>query len=43
MEYYLNKKYLYLPLSVKTKNPMSTIDEKWEILDRKALGKYGCV
>ena len=39
MEDYLYQKYLYLPLSGKTKNPMSMTDEKWDILDRKALGK----
>ena len=38
MEYYLYHKYIYLPLSGKTKKSASMIDAKWEILDRKALG-----
>ena len=37
MEDYLYQKYLYLPLSKKTKKPMDMTDAKWEILDRKAL------
>lgn len=38
MEDYLYQKYLYLPLSRKTKNPMSMTDTEWDNLDRKALG-----
>ena len=38
MEDYLYQKDLYLPLSGKTKKPMSMTDIKWDILDRKALG-----
>jgi len=38
MEDYLYQKYLYLPLSRKTKKPMSMMDTKWDILNRKALG-----
>ena len=37
MEYYLYQKYLYLPLSGKTKKLMTMTEEEWEILDRKAL------
>ena len=32
------QKYLYLPLSGKTKKPTTMTDTEWEILDRKALG-----
>ena len=38
IEDYLYQKYLYLPLSRKTKKMMSMIDTEWEILDWKALG-----
>ena len=38
MEYYLYQKYLYLPLSRKTKKLAAMIDAEWNILDRKALG-----
>ena len=38
MEDYLYQKYLYLPLSGKTKNSMAMTDAEWEILNRKALG-----
>ena len=38
MEDYLYQKYLHLPLSRKTKKLTTMTDEKWEILDRKALG-----
>jgi len=37
MEDYLYQKYLYQPLSRKTKS-MSMTDTEWDILDRKALG-----
>jgi len=37
MEGYLYQKYLYLPLSGKTKKLMTMTDAEWEILDRKAL------
>ena len=39
MEDYLYQKDLYLPLSGKTKKSTAMKDAKWEILDRKALGK----
>lgn len=39
MEYYLYHKYLYLPLSKKSRKPTSMTDIEWEILDRKALGR----
>ena len=35
MEDYLYQKYLYLPLSGKTKKLMTMTDAKWDILDRK--------
>ena len=38
MEDYLYQKYLYLPLSRKTKKLASMIDAEWNIFDRKALG-----
>ena len=38
MEDYLYQKYMYIPLSRKTKKPMSMTDTEWDILDRKALG-----
>jgi len=38
MEDYLHQKYLYLPLSGKSKKPTSVMDAEWEILKRKALG-----
>ena len=38
MEDYLYKKYLYLPLGEKAKQPAAMKDEQWEVLDRKALG-----
>ena len=37
MEYYLYQKYLYLPLSGKTKKPTAMTDVEWGILDRTAL------
>eukprot|EP00253_Pinus_taeda_P018705 PITA_18705 len=37
MEDYLYQKDLYLPLSGKTKKPMTMTDEEWNLLDRKAL------
>ena len=39
IKYYMYQKYLYIPLSEKTKKLLSMIDEEWEILDRKELGK----
>ena len=38
MEDYLYQKYLYLPLSGKTKKSMVMTDAEWDILNRKALG-----
>ena len=38
-EYYSYQKEVYLPLSGKTKKPTSMTNAKWDILDRKALGK----
>ena len=38
MEDYLYQKYLYLPLSGKTRNPTAMTDIEWEIIDIKALG-----
>jgi hypothetical protein len=38
MEDYLYQKDLFLPLSGVAKKPTAMKDEKWEILDRKALG-----
>ena len=38
MEDYLYQKYLYLPLSGKTKKSTAMTNEEWNILDRKALG-----
>ena len=38
MEDYLYQKDLYLPLGGKTKKPTDMDDEKWNLLDRKALG-----
>ena len=38
MEDYLYQKYLYLPLSGKTKKSAAMTDAEWSILDRKALG-----
>ena len=38
MEDYLYQRDLHLPLSRKTKKPMSMTDTEWDILDRKALG-----
>eukprot|EP00253_Pinus_taeda_P003136 PITA_03136 len=38
MEYYLYQRDLYLPLSGKTKKPMSMTDTEWDIIDRKAIG-----
>ena len=38
MEDYLYHKYLYLPLSGKTKKLITMTDTEWDILDRKALG-----
>ena len=38
MEDYLYQRDLYLPLSGKTKKPMSMTATEWDILDRKALG-----
>ena len=37
MEDYLYQKDLYLPLSRKTKKPMTMKDAEWELIDRKAL------
>jgi len=39
MEDYMYMKDLYLPLCRKAKKPMSMTDTKWDILERKALGK----
>eukprot|EP00253_Pinus_taeda_P027437 PITA_27437 len=38
IEYYLYQRDLYLPLSAKTKKPMSMTYTEWDILNRKALG-----
>jgi len=38
MEDYLYHKYIYLPLSEKSKKPTSMTYVEWEILDSKALG-----
>ena len=38
MEDYMYQKYLYLPLSRKTKKSTSIIDTKWDIFERKSLG-----
>ena len=38
MEDYLYQKYLYLPLSGKTKKSAAMTNVEWNILDRKALG-----
>ena len=37
MEDYLHKKYLYLPLSQKSKKSTSMTNAKWDIIDRRAL------
>ena len=39
MEDYLYQKDLYLPLNGKTKKPVAMTDAKWNIIDRKALGR----
>jgi hypothetical protein len=38
MEDYLYQKDLFLPLGGIPKKPMTMKDEKWEVIDRKALG-----
>ena len=38
MEEYIYQKYFYLPLSGRTKKPMTMTNAEWEILDRKELG-----
>jgi hypothetical protein len=38
MEDYLYQKDLFLPLGGIAKKSMAMKDEKWEVLDRKALG-----
>jgi len=38
MEYYMYQRDLYLPLSGKTKKPMSMTNTEWDILERKEPG-----
>jgi hypothetical protein len=41
MEDYLYQKYLFLPLGGIEKKLTAMKDKEWEVLDRKALGRYG--